>query len=73
MKNKKRIYYILMLLSIILFIITVFLLNDTAITAPIIIVVSIYLFIGSIIKLCKTSDKLKNSILCFLDLLFWIP
>ena len=61
-----------MILAIILFMGTVFLLNDTKIIAPIIIVFSIYIFVGSIIKLCKTNDKLKNSILCALDLLFWI-
>ena len=72
MKNIKMIYYCLMILAIILFMGTVFLLNDTKIIAPIIIVFSIYIFVGSIIKLCKTNDKLKNSILCALDLLFWI-
>lgn len=35
--------------------------------------VSIYLIIGSIIKLCRLSEKFKNSILGIIDLLFWIP
>lgn len=73
MKNNKKVYYGLMLLSIILFIGAIFLLNDTKIIAPIIIVVSVYLFVGSIIKLCKTNDNIKNPILCTLDLLFWLP
>lgn len=73
MKNNKKIYYGLMLLSIILFIGAIFLLNDTKIIAPIIIVVSVYLFVGSIIKLCKTNHNIKNPILCTLDLLFWLP
>ncbi len=73
MNNKRKIYYSLMTLSIILFIGTIFFLNGTKILAPIIIVFSVYLFVGSIIKLCKTNEKLKNSILCALDLLFWIP
>lgn len=33
---------------------------------------SIYLIIGSIIKLCQLSNKIKNSILDILDLLFFI-
>lgn len=34
--------------------------------------ISIYLITGSIIKLCKLSDKIKNSIFDILDLLFFI-
>lgn len=34
--------------------------------------ISIYLIIGSIIKLCQLSTKIKNSIFEFLDLLFFI-
>lgn len=67
------IYYAMMILSVILFIGVIFLLSDTKILAPIIMTTSIYFFVGSIIKLCKTSSKLKNSILCAIDLLFWIP
>lgn len=33
---------------------------------------SIYLIIGSVIKLCKLSANIKNSILDILDLLFFI-
>ncbi len=74
MKNKSKIlYYILIVLSIVLFIGAINLFNNTRIIAPIIIVISIYLFIGAIIKLCRTNDKLKNTILCALDLLFWLP
>lgn len=34
--------------------------------------ISIYLILGSIIKLCQLSTKFKNSILDILDLLFFI-
>ncbi len=34
--------------------------------------ISIYLIIGSIIKLCQLSKKIKNSIFDLLDLLFFI-
>ena len=33
---------------------------------------SIYLIIGSVIKLCKLSEKFKNTLLDILDLLFFI-
>jgi len=36
--------------------------------------ISIYLMIGSIIKLCKTSDYFKNTVLStMLDIMFWLP
>lgn len=73
MKNKKIFYYNLMMASIILFIGTICLFNHTKIIAPLLIVVCIYLFIGAIIKCCKTSPKLKNTVLWMIDLLFWLP
>lgn len=72
MKNKK-LYYIVMIVSIILFVISISVFSNTTILGPIMIVISIYLFIGVIIKLCKQNEKLKNTILCALDLLFWLP
>lgn len=72
MKNK-GLYYILIVLSIILLIVSIWLFNDTKFIAPIMILESIYLFLGAIIKLCKTSNKLKDKLICTLDLLFWLP
>lgn len=72
-KNKKiTLYLLLLILSIILFSAMWFLNIDGAI-GFIMCLSSIYLFVGSIIKLCKTSEKFKNSVLSFLDLLFWLP
>ena len=71
MKNKG--YIFLIILSIILFVISISILNNTKFIAPVIIVVSIYLFLGAVIKLCKKIDKLKNTVICALDLLFWLP
>ncbi len=48
-------------------------LGNTKFIAPIIIVISIYLFVGSLIKLCKMNNKLKNTVICIIDLLFWLP
>ena len=71
MNNKG--YIFLIILSIILFVISISILNNTKFIAPVIIVVSIYLFLGAVIKLCKNNDKLKNTVICALDLLFWLP
>ncbi len=72
MKNK-ILYYFLIVLSITLFVISISVLNHTKMIAPVIIVMSVYLFLGAIIKLCKTNEKLKNTMVCVLDLLFWLP
>ena len=71
MKNKG--YIFLIILSITLFVISISILNNTKFIAPVIIVISIYLFLGAVIKLCKKNDKLKNTVICALDLLFWLP
>lgn len=69
----KKIYCFFIILSIFLIIISISLLNNTKILASIIIVISIYLLLGSIIKICKNNDKLKNKMISTLDLLFWLP
>lgn len=72
MKHKK-IYYFLIIVAIGLFLFAMTVFNETTFLAPIMIVISLYLLIGAMIKLCKTNDKLKNTILCAIDLLFWLP
>ncbi len=73
MKKKKYFYLSLIIASIILLIIAITILKNTKFIAPTIIVISIYSFVGSLIKLCRMNDKLKNMSLCALDLLFWLP
>ncbi len=73
MKKKMYLYISLIILSILLFIMAMTILRNTNFIAPIIIVTSIYLFVGSLIKLCKMSNKLKNTVICAIDLLFWLP
>ena len=73
MKNKKILYCMLIVISVILFISAIVLLNNTKLLAPIMIVISIYLLVGAIIKLCRTNHKLKNTMICALNLLFWLP
>lgn len=73
MKKKLVLYISLLVVSMLLVIVSMTILGDTKLVAPIIIVIGIYLFVGSLIKLCKMNDKLKNTVICFADLLFWLP
>ncbi len=62
MKNKLILYVSFIILSILLFIVAMLIFNSTKFIAPIIIVISIYLFVGSLINLCKMNNKFKNTI-----------
>lgn len=70
---KKIIYLIMLAVSIILFVLSFSILANTEWIGGIVIGISIYLFLGSLIKLCKTNEKLKNTLICAIDLLFWLP
>lgn len=61
------------IVSIILVIISMTILGNTKILAPIFIVFSIYLFAGCFIRLCKMNERLKDTIICSIDLLWWLP
>jgi len=69
----KKIYLIILVISLILltFAFTVF--ANTEWLGGIIIGIGLYLFIGSLIKICKTNKKLKNTIIDAIDFLFWLP
>lgn len=70
---KKLFYLAGIAVSVILVLLSMTILGETNILAPVLIVFSIYLFAGCIIKLCKMNEKLKNTILCAIDLLWWLP
>lgn len=70
---KKIFYTIMLILSLILFVLAFTLLANTEWLGGIVIAIGIYLFIGGLIKICKTNDKLKNTFICTIDLLFWLP
>lgn len=61
------------LVSVILVIVSMTALGNTKILAPMVIVLSLYLFLGCVIKLCKMNEKLKETIICAVDLLWWLP
>ena len=70
---KKIIYPIMLVLSVILFVLAFTILSNTEWLGGIVVAISIYLFLGSLIKICKNNDKLKNTFICAIDLLFWLP
>ena len=72
MKNKKILLGSLILLSI-LIILSVCIFDIEGIFAFILVLVSFYFLFGSVIKLCKVSQRFKNNLASFVDLLFWIP
>ncbi len=75
MKKQTKINLCIVLLAIglLTFILQVFVFEaPDGIIGFLLCLISIYLIIGSIIKLCQLSKKIKNSIFDILDLLFFI-
>ena len=73
-KNKITLYTILLILGLLVFVGEVFIFQKPdGIAGFIICIVSIYIVLGSIIKLCKLSKKFSNTLTNFIDLLFWLP
>ncbi len=71
---KKIIPYLAgIIVSVILVIASMTILGNTKILSPVLIVFSVYLLIGCLIKLCKMNEKLKDTIICTIDLLWWLP
>ncbi|MFQ9514398.1 MAG: hypothetical protein ACLRZ9_01085 [Eubacterium sp.] len=71
---KKIIPYLAgIIVSVILVIASMTILGNTKILAPVLIVFGVYLLIGCLIKLCKMNEKLKDTIICTIDLLWWLP
>lgn len=71
-KNKIILYSVLLVLSIIDFVL-IYVFNASGIGGYLITLINFYIFFGSIIKLCKLSEKFKNGLINFIDLLFWLP
>ena len=76
MSEKKRFWLYISLLAISL---SVFILHMFVFQKPdgvpgfLICITCIYLIIGSIIKLCRMSEKFAEGFFNLLDLLFWLP
>lgn len=72
MKNNKKLYVCLLIISIIAMIVC-FITDVEGIVGYILFLFSLYIFFGSIIKICKISDRFKNNLINIVDILFWIP
>ena len=71
--TKKKLYVTIILISLLLFVLSFTVLAKTKWLGGAFIGIGIYLFSGALIKLCKANDKLKNSVICAIDLLCWLP
>ncbi len=72
-QTKINLCIMLLLIGLLSFILQVFIFEaPDGIIGFLLCLISIYLIIGSIIKLCQLSTKIKNSIFDILDLLFFI-
>lgn len=73
-KNQMKLYSILLVFSLSVFILEIFVFQKPdGILGFLICLMSIYFMLGSTIKLCKLSKKFSNNLLAFLDLLFYLP
>lgn len=73
-KNKIILYSILLILGLVVFISEIFIFQKPdGILGLIICIISVYLILGSIIKLCRLSERFTHTLLDLLDLLFWLP
>ena len=70
--GKLLLYGLLMLTSALTFAGIVFF-NGDEVGAFALAMLCIYVFFGSVIKLCRMKDSWKNTALRFLDLLFFLP
>ena len=59
--------------SVVLVAVSMTIFGNTQILAPVLIVFSAYLFVGCLIRLCKMNTKLKDTIICIIDLFWWLP
>ncbi len=72
-QNQKVLCGVLFMIGLLSFILQLFILESpNGILGLLLCLFSIYLMVGSIIKLCKLSEKFKSKLLDVLDLLFFI-
>lgn len=73
-RNKLIIYAILLAVGLLVFILEVFVFQKPdGILGAIICIGSIYLTLGSVIKLCKLSPTFKDAFIAILDNIMWLP
>ncbi len=72
-KNKITLYRILLVVGILILSKEIFFLGNKGVWSLIISLLSIYLLIGSTIKLCKLSPMFAKTTISSIDLLFFLP
>ena len=76
MADKKRLvlYFSIFLVGLLTFILEIFVFQkpDGAL-GLVISILSIFMIYGGAVKLCKMSSKLRDTFICALDILFWLP
>lgn len=74
MKMKLWYYAILLIVSLGGFVLEVFVIQKPdGFLGFLLCLLFVYLMIGSIIKLCKASERFKNSALALLEIVFYLP
>jgi len=72
-QTKINLCIVLLIIGLLSFVLQIFVFEaPDGIIGFLLCLVSVYLIIGSIIKLCQLSTKVKNSLFDILDLLFFI-
>ncbi len=73
-KHKLILYGLILLVGLLIFALEIFIFQKPdGILGLIICITSIFMILGSIIKLCILSPKFEDSFLTVLDILFWLP
>jgi hypothetical protein len=73
-RNKLILYSILLVIGLSVFILEVFVFQKPdGIVGLMICITSILLIFGSIVKLCKLSQKFEDGFWKTIDILFWLP
>ena len=71
-KNKLILYVLLLISGLLVFVPGIIFQKPDGIVGLIICIFSIFLIIGSIVKLCMLSEKFANALSSLLDWLFWL-
>lgn len=72
--SEKILYSVLLIMSLLTFILQIFVFKaPDGILGFMICLICIYLIVGSLVKLCKSSKVFKDYFIGVLDLLFWLP
>lgn len=73
-RNKLILYGAVLLVGLLTFVLEIFVFQKPdGILGLVICIASIFMILGSVVKLCKLSPKFESSFWTALDILFWLP